>query len=132
MKVKTVVWAGVICFFLICMAFFILDPVSAVLVAAAAGYTGVLSAWLGFDIAKTRDRTLSKKAGEWEDLRISRYLFALISIGVLLVISIIYDGTTGEYESVKVLLIPCFFGMGAMIIGAYGAVKTATPKGPEK
>lgn len=129
MKIKTTIWISVILFFLVAVAFFILDQDSSVLMAAAGGYAGILSAWLGFDIAKTRDRTLSMKAGEFEKLRISRYIFALASIGVLLIISLIRD-EGGIYGPVKVLLIPCFFGIGAMIIGAYGAVKNATSKGP--
>jgi len=129
-KAKTVIWFFVVLFFLIASAFFLIDNDSSVMVATASGYIAILSAWLGFDIAKTRDRTLSLPVGEFENLRISRYVFSLMSIGMLLMLSLVRD--KGTYGPVKVLLIPCFFGIGAMIIGAYGAVKTATPKGPDK
>lgn len=127
MKAKTWCWIGVILFFVVALAVFLTDNDPSVLIAAAGGYTGILSAWLGFDIAKTRDRTLSRAAGDWEPLKIARYLFALGAVGALLIITILRD--VGSFSPVKVVLLPCFFGMGAMLIGGYGAVKVATPKG---
>lgn len=129
MKAKTIVWISVVMFFLVALGFFLFDQDSSVLVATAGGYAGILSAWLGFDIAKTRDRTLSMAPGKFESLKMARYIFALLSIGALLVVSLVNDA--GTYGPVKILLIPCFFGIGAMVIGAYGTVKVATAKGPE-
>lgn len=129
MKAKTWVWIAAVASFLTAMALFLFDGTSQVLTATALGYTGVLSSWLGYDILKTRDRTLMAQAGDYEDIRVGRYLFALFTVAALLVTTIVLDeGTLG---SVKVTLVPCVFGMVAAIITAYGANKNATPKGPK-
>ncbi len=129
MKPKTWIWIGVVLSFIMAGSMFLLDQASEVLVATALGYTGVLSAWLGFDILKTRDRTLTKPNGEYEMIRLSRYLFAILSVGAMLVVTMFKD--LGDLTSVKTVLVPCVFGMVAGLVTAYGANKNATPKGPE-
>ena len=138
MKAKSWIWLTVIGFFLIAGAIFMTDMDSGVLVATALGYTGVVSAWLGYDIMKTRDRTLSMpgasngsavKGVNFEQIALARYLFSLFSVGALLVITIVRD--VGGFSPVKMALIPCVFGMGAAIVTAYGVNKNATPKGPK-
>lgn len=127
MKAKTWVWIAAAASFLAALSLFIFDGTAAVLTATALGYTGVLSAWLGYDILKTRDRTLSAPAGKYEDIHIGRYLFSLLTVAALLVVTIVKDdGTLG---GVKVTLVPCVFGMVAAMITVYGANKVATPKG---
>ncbi len=124
---KIWMWAIVVVAFLITGALFLSESDPAVMIVSALGYTTVLSAWLGFDIMKMKARTEALPSGKFEDMKITRYLFALISVSGILVVTMVMD--TGTLGAVKVTLIPCVFGMMAMIMSAYGTNKAATPKG---
>ena len=139
MKAKSWIWITMVLTFLVAGALFLTDMDPGVLVATALGYTGVVSAWLGYDIMKNRDRTLSlpratngsaQKGVNFEPIALARYLFALLTVGALLIVTILRD--VGQFSPVKTALIPCVFGMVAAIVTVYGVTKNATPKGPEK
>lgn len=128
MKAKTIALVGILIAFAAAAAMFIADGDPPTLVGTAIGYTGVLGAWLGFDLAKTRDRTLGKPPGKYEDLRLGRYIFATLSLVALLVVTFVTD-SDGSLSGVRAALVPCIYSTIAIVVAAYGANKVATPKG---
>lgn len=74
-----------------------------VLASAAGIMAAIVSAWLGFDVSKVKDRTYSLPAGSSEKTRVFRYVYCSVCCLALICIAVARHGYDGAPLAITIL-----------------------------